>query len=153
MMKQQMQFLKQYSAQLRLYSTLYGTNETTLQVEDNLVDYLHYTSSIIHCNTKSHSRKDPYLKAMERQEQRHLYETKQEKHAFELLQSIQHLKKQEADLLFDLYVRCYSRVVIMQRQGNIVESTLNRRLNQALLHLALLLCVEIYEEETNVMLG
>lgn len=147
MMKQQMQFLKQYCAQLRLYSTLYEEHTTSLQVEDSLVDYLHYTSSIIHCNTMNHTRKDPYLKAMERQEQRHLHETKQEKHVYELLQSIHHLKKQEADLLFDFYVRCYSRHVIMQRQGEIVESTLNRRLNQALLHLAILLCMEIYEKD------
>lgn len=124
-MKQEMLFLKQYSAQLRLHSVLYDIEQPSLQIEDELKDYLQYTDSML---------KQPHID-MQQQKQR----------AYRLMQGMRQLSKQEETLLFDMYVRNYERKVILHRQGGIVESTLRRRLNKALMRLATLLCMEIYD--------
>lgn len=144
-MKKEMMFLKQYSAQLRLHSVLYHQDHTTLQVEDGLLEYLHYTTSILRCTQAPKQRKDVYLEAMQRQEKKQQEKSRQEQRAYVLLQGIHQLSLLEEELLFDLFVRNYERKVIMLRQGDIVESTLRRRMNRALMKLAVLLCMEVYE--------
>lgn len=65
---------------------------------------------------------------------RHLQKQSRDHHAYQLLQTILQLPKQEKDLLLDMYVRGLDRRIIMLHQGDIVESTLYRRLQRAYQH-------------------
>ena len=147
-MKEQLQELKLYCANMRLTSILYGDENETLQIEDPLGEYLHFSRSIVQISKQPPSeRRDPVLLAMHRQ-QKHREALKQrDTKAYILLQGIAQLKDKDKELLFDVYVRQYSRDKIMRKEGGIVESTYHRRLHKALLHLAQVLCCEIYKEE------
>ncbi len=133
-MKKEMEFLKQYTQELRLHSALYHKDCDSLQVEDDVVDYLHYTKSIIHVSKDQHNQFEPVLKAMERMQNRKLKHNERHMHAYMLLQIIMQLPELERELLLDLYVRNRDKKVILMHQGDIVESTLYRRLHRALLH-------------------
>ena len=56
------------------------------------------------------------------------------------------LEEQEKELLLDVYVRGLKRELVLRHQGDIVESTLNRRLRRACLHLAALLHLQVLKE-------
>ena len=143
-MKRQLRFLKQYTASLRLHSALYGEESVQLQVEDELSDYLNYTRSIVQTSkNSSYVHTDPVLEAMERQRRARERVQKQDQKAYVLLQGILQLKDLEKELLLDLYVRGLERSLVLRHQGDIVESTLNRRLRRACLHLAALLHQEV----------
>ena len=45
--KKEMLFLQRYAEELRLHSVLYEEDGRHLQIEDELVDYLHYTRSVL----------------------------------------------------------------------------------------------------------
>ena len=83
------------------------------------------------------------LEAMERQRRARERVQKQDQKAYVLLQGILQLKDLEKELLLDLYVRGLERSLVLRHQGDIVESTLNRRLRRACLHLAVLLHQEV----------
>lgn len=144
-MKKKLQGLSAYMAALRLRSVLYDETERVLEVQDDLSDYLQYTKSILSCRHHAHTYKEePVLAAMQRREARKERLQKEEQEALLLLHGIDQLPPQEQSLLFDLYVRRYDRRVVMHRQGDIVESTLHRRLHRALLHLwEMLACLDI----------
>lgn len=129
-MKRQLLFLKQYTASLRLHSVLYGEDCVQLQVEDELSDYLNYTRSIVQTSRNGgYVHRDPVLDAMERQRR-----------------AREKVMEQEKELLLDVYVRGLKRELVLRHQGDIVESTLNRRLRRACLHLAALLHLQVLKE-------
>jgi hypothetical protein len=136
-MKKKMKQLQKYTATLRLRSILYDESNRSLEVEDDLVDYLNYTKSIINCSSsrKTYYSGDPVLSAMEKRHKNQQERKKQDEDFYVLLLAIQQLPELERNLLFDLYVRNLDKKVIELRQGGIVESTLHRRLNRALEHL------------------
>lgn len=132
-MKKEMEFLKQYTQELRIHSALYSNNSSSLQIEDDVVDYLHYTKSIIHVSNDQQNHYEPVLKAMERMDYVNNKKNERHLHAYVLLQIIMQLPVLEKELLLDLYVRNLNKKVILLHQGDIVESTLYRRLQRALL--------------------
>ena len=132
--KKEMLFLQRYAEELRLHSVLYEEDGRHLQIEDELVDYLHYTRSVLDLRNDCKQRKEPVLKAMEQRNLRHLQKQSRDHHAYQLLQTILQLPKQEKDLLLDMYVRGLDRRIILLHQGDIVESTLYRRLQRAYQH-------------------
>lgn len=134
-MKEELLFLQQYAAQLRLHSALYQEENVLLQVEDDLCDYLHYTKSILDVRQRTHKIQEPVLQAMEQQSRKHAQTTSRSHHAYELLLAILQLPEKEKALLLDIYVRNQNRKIVQHHQGDIVESTLYRRLNRAYLHL------------------
>lgn len=136
-MKKKMKQLQKYTATLRLRSVLYDEESKTLEIQDNLVDYLNYTKSIIYCssNRKVYYGNDPVLTAMEKRRKRQEDRKRQDKELYVLLLAMKQLPELEKNLLFDLYVRNLDKKVVEMRQGGIVESTLHRRLNRALEHL------------------
>ena len=137
-MKRQLLFLKQYTASLRLHSVL---------VEDELSDYLNYTRSIVQTSRNGgYVHRDPVLDAMERQRRVREKVMEQDQRAYVLLQGILQLEEQEKELLLDLYVRGLKRELVLRHQGDIVESTLNRRLRRACRHLAALLHLQVLKE-------
>ena len=132
-MKRQLLFLKQYTASLRLHSVLYGEDCVQLQVEDELSDYLNYTRSIVQTSRNGgYVHRDPVLDAMERQRRAR--------------EKVMEQEEQEKELLLDVYVRGLKRELVLRHQGDIVESTLNRRLRRACLHLAALLHLQVLKE-------
>ena len=146
-MKRQLLFLKQYTASLRLHSLLYGEDCVQLQVEDELSDYLNYTRSIVQTSRNGgYVHRDPVLDAMERQRRVREKVMEQDQRAYVLLQGILQLEEQEKELLLDLYVRGLKRELVLRHQGDIVESTLNRRLRRACRHLAALLHLQVLKE-------
>lgn len=148
-MKHKLLFLKQYTASLRLHSVLYGEECVQLQVEDDISDYLNYTRSIVQTSkTSGYVHKDPVLEAMERQRRAKERVMEQDQRAYVLLQGILQLEEQERELLLDLYVRGLKRDLVLRHQGDIVESTLNRRLRRACLHLAALLHQQVLKERS-----
>lgn len=142
-MKDELLFLREYVAQMRLHSML-DEREDILKIEDNLVDYLHYTSSVINCSKQPRQQKNAYLQAMERQALKRQYKEQSANKVYTLLSAMEQLPASEKNLLQDRYIRNLSTKAIQMRQGDIVESTLHRRLHRAYLHLAALLCDEIY---------
>lgn len=135
-MKLKMKRLQKYAAGLRLRSVLYDEGANALEVQDELIDYLNYTGSILHCSGKGGwIKKDVLLDAIQKQDMHKKRMQKQNEELYMLLQAMYQLPKQEQDLLFDLYVRGLDKKVILFRQGGIVESTLHRRKKKALLHL------------------
>lgn len=138
-MKEKMKHLQQYTESLRIRSVLYGEEDTSLHIEDELVDYLHYTKSVIDCSKNTnYIYKNSVLDAMERKEKTKEILLKQDREAYILLYSMQELPKLEKELLQDLYIRKVNRKMIAHHQGDIVESTLNRRIRKALLHMYIL---------------
>ncbi|MEG0360816.1 MAG: elastin [Longicatena sp.] len=145
-MKEQLLFLKQYTQSLRFQSVVYGTKGKSLQVEDGLVDYLHYSKSVIRAHKKKTSpRKDPIIDAMMKQKRHQELEKKRDEQAYFLLEGISQMEIRERDLLLDVYVRQYAKQVVFRNQGNIVESTYHRRLRKAYLQLAIILHIETFE--------
>lgn len=144
-MKKRLQFLKQYSATLRLHSALYAQKGEELRVEDNLLDYLHYSKSILHANGKTAyaTSENAVLIAMEKQRRDKIKAEQRDKQAYILLEGIKQLPPMERLLLLDVYVRQFDKVIILQHQGDIVESTLHRRIRRACLHLAIILQMEV----------
>lgn len=147
-MKKRLQFLKQYSAGLRLHSALYAEQGNELQVEDSLVDYLHYSKSILCANKKPTygSKENEILIAMEKQQKAKLKAEQRDQQAYILLEGIKQLHENEKQLLLDIYVKQLDRRIILHHQGDIVESTMHRRLRKACLHLAQILHMEILQK-------
>lgn len=139
-MKKRLEFLRTYAASLRLYSNFEDTSYG-LQVEDGIMEYLHYSSSILQSRGKkgSYNSYNPVLEAMMKQEASREMKTKKDELAYLLMQGIRQLQTPFDKLLQDLYISDLPRAEILHRQGDIVESTLNRRLRKALLQLAELL--------------
>lgn len=147
--KERMHFLKQYTASLRLHSILYAQDGEGLQVEDNLVDYLHYTRSMLRATEKQgyYEKGNAVLNAMELQARDKRKAAQKDRQAYILLEAIKQLKGLERDLLLDIYVKQVDKEIILRHQGNIVESTFHRRLRKACLHLAFLLQIEVMHHE------
>lgn len=147
-MKKHLLFLKQYSATLRLHSALYAQQGEELHIDDNLVDYLHYSKSIIHANG-NHAytiNENEILTAMEKQRRNKKKAEQRDKQAYLLLEGIKQLSSDERSLLLDVYVRQLDKAIVLQHQGDVVESTLHRRLRRACLHLAMILQIEVIKE-------
>ena len=122
-MKRELLFLKEYAKRLRLQSALYGEDTPPLLVEDELVDYMHYTKSIVHTGKGHKEKKDAVLRAMEQRQRMRNRQLAQDEHAYILLQAILQLDVQKKELLIDMYVRDLPRAVILRHQGDVVEST------------------------------
>ena len=149
-MKGELLFLKQYAKRLRLQSALYGEETSSLQVEDELVDYMHYTKSIVHTGSGHKEKQDAVLRAMEQRQRVRSQQLAQDERAYMLLQAILQLDKQKQELLLDMYVRGLPRPMILRHQGDVVESTLNRRLRRSYVQLAVLLKQEVYAKQQEV---
>lgn len=148
-MKNRLQYLKYYCANIRLHSVLYGDEQEELYVEDGVQDYLHYTKSIVHIDTKkTYLRHDPIVKAMAKQDQQKEALTRRDASAYVLLQGIAQLSQVERELLLDTYVRQLDRNVMMTKAGGIAESTYHRRLHKAILHLAIVMHCVIMKDNT-----
>lgn len=145
-MKQQMLFLKHYVASLRFHSVLYGEETQHLQVEDELVDYLHYSKSVIQAQRKKsyQEKEDAIVEAMMRQQKDQAYLAERDEHAYLLLQGIAQLENQDREALLNVYVRQIPMQTILLRQG-IVESTYHRHLQRAYVHLAIILHKEVLQ--------
>ena len=133
--KKELLFLKQYAANLRMHSALYGGKEEMLYVEDELVDYLHYTRSIIDCSHHPHHYENPLLKAMIKKEQAQQLKKEQDYRAYMIMQALEQLEPLEKRLLMDVYIKSLPKSLILRHQGEVVESTYYRRLNKACIHL------------------
>lgn len=145
-MKKQLHELKIYCANMRLQSILYGDEEERLQVEDEIGNYLHYSKSIVQVSKqKQYDKKDPVLQALHRQQKHQEIMQERDASAYVLLQGIAQLSEKEKELLFDVYIRQYSRDRIRAKEGGIVESTYHRRLHKAILNLAQIMNCVIYE--------
>ncbi|MEG0735729.1 MAG: elastin [Longicatena sp.] len=147
-MKQRLEYLRYYSAGVRLQSILYGEYDSTLRIEDEIGDYLQYTKSVVQIdrNASYHERENVVLQAMHRQQKHKEQLQKRDLQAYILLEGIAQMKKSERELLFDVYVRQRSKQQVMKELGGIVESTYHRKLHKAMLHLALILHYEIYKD-------
>lgn len=144
-MKKDLDYIKNYSANIRLQSILYGEYDEVLQVEDEVSDYLHYTKSIVYAGkTSSRDQNDVVINAMMRQQRHHETMKQRDAQAYIVLQGVAQLEKRERELLFDIYVRQYSRAHIMRKAGGIVESTYHRRVHKAMMNLAIILHREVY---------
>ena len=137
-LKQEMEFLRYYCANMRLKSLLREKGEA-LQVEDDIMDYLHYSKSVISLKRQQGKEENYVLSSMEKMQKHKEDLQSRDERAYILLGGIAQLKEQEAQLLLDVYVRQYDKKKILQRLGGVVESTYHRRLKKALLHLALVL--------------
>ncbi len=132
--------LKEYMRKLRLQSAIYDMEEEQLQVEDDIMEYIHYTKSMIDCRKRITVYEDPIIYAIDQQEKEL---ANRKKHQFEclcVLKAIYQLPTMYSELLLDYYVRDLHRFQIMQRCG-IVESTFYRRHQKALEKLVELLGV------------
>lgn len=147
-MKKRLQFLKQYTAGLRLYSAIYSQQGTELQVEDSLVDYLHYSKSILCANRKPTygMKENEILVAMEKQQKDKKKAEQRDYQAYILLEGIKQLHAKEKQLLLDIYVKQLDKRIILLHQGDVVESTMHRRVRKACLHLAQILHMEILQK-------
>lgn len=145
-MKKKLMFLRTYAASLRLYSNFEETPHG-LQVEDGLMEYLHYSRSIVQSNGKKggYSSYDPVLEAMMKQEAHSQQRARKDQLAYLLMQGIRQLPSPLDQLLQDLYIKDLDKALILHHQGDIVESTMNRRVRKALLQLALILQMEILQ--------
>ena len=145
-MKGHLNFLKKHVATYYIHNALYGGENQNLQVEEDICEYLQYTKNVVN-NSKSTNDfyYNPILDVMEQQKITKQRLIEEDKKAYFLLQGVLHLKKQERELLMDLYVRGLERQLVLRHQGDIVNSTLDRRIQRACLHLAELLSLQIYE--------
>lgn len=145
-MKGHLNFLKKHVATYYIHNALYGGENQNLQVEEDICEYLQYTKNVVN-NSKSTNDfyYNPILDVMEQQKKTKQRLIEEDKKAYFLLQGVLHLKKQERELLMDLYVRGLERQLVLRHQGDIVNSTLDRRIQRACLHLAELLSLQIYE--------
>lgn len=130
-MKKRLLELQTYMRKLRLQSAIYDTNDVQLQVNDDLMDYMHYTKSVIDCRKRTMVYEDPIVYAMDQQQKQQAYQRKQEFECLCLLKAIHQLPIIYRQLLLDYYVRGVHRFHIMQQLG-IVESTFYRRHQKAL---------------------
>ena len=114
-----------------------------------MVDYLHYTRSILHASEKQGycNKGSAVINAMELQQKDKQKTAQKDRQAYILLEAIKQLKDMERDLLLDIYVKQVDKKLILQHQGSIVESTFHRRLRKACLHLSLTLQIEILHIE------
>lgn len=146
LMKEHLIFLKKHVANYRIHNALYGIENENLLVEEDVCDYLQYTKSIINSTKQTFDDyHNPVLEDREQQKKVKQRLIEQDKKAYVLLQGILHLDKKERELLMDLYVRGLDRHIVLRHQGDVVNSTLDRRIRRACLHLAELLCIQIYE--------
>ena len=134
-MKEEMEFLRRYTRQLRVQKSLYGQNVVELEANDDIMDYLSYTKSIIDVTNTTRGSVEPAFEAMKRKQSVQVYLEKRNQHAYMLMQAIKGLDSKDRSLLLDVYVKNLDRKVILYRHGDIVESTYYRRLDKALLAL------------------
>lgn len=123
--------LKEYMRKLRLQSAIYDMEEEQLQVEDDIMEYIHYTKSMIDCRKRITVYENPIIYAIEQQE---IKQANRRKYQFEclcVLKAIYQLPNLYKELLLDYYVRDLHRFQIMKR-FEIVESTFYRRHQKAL---------------------
>lgn len=145
-MREHLNFLKKHVATYYIHNALYGVENQNLQVEEDICEYLHYTKNVVNASKGVNDfYHNPILEATEQQKKTRQRLIDQDKKAYFLLQGILHLNKQERELLMDFYVRGLERQLVIRHQGDIVNSTLNRRIQRACLHLAELLSLQIYE--------
>lgn len=138
--KKELLFLKQYAKNLRMHSAIYGKQDQTLFVEDELVDYLHYTKSIIDCTKKQRGGgENPLLIAMMKRDKIQRIRKENDSKAYVLMKALEQLSPNENTLLMDVYIRSLPKKIILRHQGEVVDSTFYRRLNKACYHLYLLL--------------
>lgn len=135
-MKSEMKFLSGYVKNLRMYSILYDTQDQKgLMVNDSIMDYLHYTRSVIDCRKQNHVHNNPILVAMEEIEKQNSRLNSEHARAYLDLSAIEQLHNDQRQLLLDYYIRDLDKKVICQRCGDITRSTFYRRLNKALANL------------------
>ena len=145
-MKGHLNFLKKHVATYYIHNALYGGENQNLQVEEDICEYLQYTKNVVNTSKSTNDfYYNPILDVMEQQKKTKQRLIEEDKKAYFLLQGVLHLKKQERELLMDLYVRGLERQLVLRHQGDIVNSTLDRRIQRACLHLAELLSLQIYE--------
>lgn len=132
LVKKELLFLKQYAANLRMHSALYGSKEEALYVEDELINYMRYTKSIIDCTSQPRNyEENAVIKAMMKREKLQQLRKEQDYRAYILMKALEQLPPLENKLLIDVYVRCLPKQIILRHQGEVVESTYYRRLNKA----------------------
>ena len=145
LVKKDLFFLKQYAANLRMHSALYGSKEQALYVEDELVNYMHYTKSIIECTSQPRNYdENPIIKAMMKREKLQALRKEQDYRAFVLMKALEQLSSLEKRLLIDVYVRSLPKQIVLRHQGEVVDSTYYRRLNKACQNLYQLLAAMNY---------
>ncbi len=132
-MKNEMMFLKGYVKNLRMYSILYDNQEEKgLMINDSIMDYLHYTRSVIDCRKQNRVQNNPILIAMEQIEKQNSRISAEHARAYIDLSAIEQLHHNQSQLLIDYYIRDLDKEVICKRCGDITRSTFYRRLNKAL---------------------
>ena len=145
-MKEHLDFLKKHFASYHIHHALYGEENQYLQIEEDICGYLDFAKDAIYASKKADAfYPNPIIETIELQQKIKQKLLEENKKAYFLLQGILHLKQQERELLMDLYVRGLERQLVLRHQGDIVNSTLNRRIQRACLHLAELLSLQEYE--------
>lgn len=147
-MRKHLKFLMEYA-----YLLNKEPNETKDYVEeqDDLINYVSYTKSIIQCsNASSIPQSTKLLEAMERQEE-HQRQVKalrerREMHCLWLLQGMEYLPEKEKTVLIYKYVERMSNAWICRRMNQISLSTLNRLHYKACIDLARLLELEVVDK-------
>lgn len=138
--KKELLFLKQYAANLRMHSAVYGKKDQMLYVEDELVNYLHYTRSIIDCTRGYHNNgENVIIEAMMKRDKIKRIRKEHDSRAYVLMKALEQLSPSENQLLTDVYIRSLPKKVILRHQGEVVDSTFYRRINKACYQLYLLL--------------
>lgn len=123
---------------------LYYFKEHSEGVEDSALGYMSYTSSIVYAGKKSrHTQGDELLlAAIAKKDQMHAlqqrYEEQRKQITAEILEGIAQLPEKERILMEDLYVKKRDKLLIAYTLG-ISQSTMRRKVNEAVYHLAIML--------------
>lgn len=114
--------------------------------EENMSDYISYSSSIVHIDEKKnhHDNRSP-LHIIQRKDMAKQQKEERELQIQWLCFGLQQLPEKQRTYLMERYVYHLDNKTILQRH-DIVESTLNRNIQKACLNLAILLKIEVMKE-------
>lgn len=113
--------------------------------EEDIMDYMQYSRSVMKLNTNTSMIHNQVLKAMQTRE----YQKKQKQEREQQLQwicfGLQRLKEKQRMYILERYVYHLDNKTIMEKHG-IVESTLHRNIRKGCLNLAFFLKIEVWKD-------
>lgn len=113
--------------------------------EEDIMDYMQYSRSIMNIQTAKISPFNHVIQAMQKKENEKQRKQEREQQLQWICYGIQRLKEKERAYILERYIYHLDNKRIMEKYG-VVESTINRNIRKGCLNLAFILKIEEVEE-------